>query len=190
MFQRKEVQPSQHGMAMSVPEFASLAENSPDVRYEYMHGRAYAMAGGTANHSRLTNRFYGLLEEQLASGPCHPFSDMHVSISEDMYMLPDVVVTCDVADYRDNSTLICSPHLVVEVLSTSTERIDRNEKFFAYTHHPTIEEYVLIHQYRLQVEVYRQIDDWMQHVYRPGDEIELASLDIFIPLDELYSVLL
>ncbi len=78
----------------------------------------------------------------------------------------------------------------VEVLSSSTERIDRNEKFAAYIQLPSLEEYVLVHQYRPLVEVYRRDDNWRQHTYGPGEEIELASLDIYITLDELYEVLL
>jgi len=190
MFQRKEEQPLQHGKTMTPKEFEHLVEHSPDTRYEYMHGRVYAMAGGTANHSRLTNQFYRLLEDQLTSGPCHPFSDMYVALAEDSRVLPDVVVTCNVSDYRNNATLIRFPRLIVEVLSTSTERTDRNEKFLAYTKLPSLEEYVLVHQYRKLVEVYRKADGWVTHIYHPGEEIELVSLDIRVSLDELYIVLL
>jgi Uma2 family endonuclease len=190
MFQLREEHPSRHGEAMTPDEFEQLIEQASDTRYEYLHGRAYAMSGGTANHSRLTGKMFRLLEEQLTSGPCHAFFDMYVVLAEDSRVLPDVVVTCDVSDYRGNATLIRSPHLIVEVLPTSTERTDRNEKLFAYTQLSSVEEYVLVHQYRLQVEVYRRIDDWKQHVYGPGEEIELASLDIYISLDELYTALL
>jgi Uma2 family endonuclease len=190
MFQLREEYPLRHGEAMNPDEFEQLIERMPDIRYEYMHGRAYAMSGGTANYSRLTGKMFRLLEEQLTSGPCHAFFDMYVVLAEDSRALPDVVVTCDVSDYRGNATLIRSPHLIVEVLSTSTERIDRNEKFIAYTQLPSVEEYVLVHQYRSQVEVYRRIDGWTLHMYGPGEEIELASLDIYISLDELYTALL
>jgi Uma2 family endonuclease len=165
MFQLREEHPSRHGEAMNPDEFEQLVERVPDSCYEYMHGRAYAMSGGTANHSRLTGKMFRLLEEQLTSGPCHAFFDMYVVLAEDSRVLPDVVVTCDMSDYRGNATLIRSPHLIVEVLSTSTERIDRNEKFHAYTQIPSVEEYVLVHQYRSQVEVYRRVDDWVLHMY-------------------------
>jgi Uma2 family endonuclease len=190
MFQRKEEPPFQHGRAMTPTEFEHLVEHSPDTRYEYMYGRVYAMAGGTANHSRLINKFYQLLENQLTSGSCHPFSDMYVMLAENSRVLPDVVVTCNASDYRNNATLIRFPRLIVEVLSTSTERIDRNEKFFAYIELPSLEEYVLVHQYRKQVEVYRKIDGWIAHIYQQGEKIHLAILDIDISLDELYTVLL
>ena len=192
MFQRQKEQqfPPHHGEQMTPVEFAALVEHSSEMRYEYMHGRAYAMSDGTANHSRLAGKMYRLLEEQLTSGPCHTFFDMYVFLAADSRALPDVVVTCDVSDYRDNATLIYAPHLIVEVLSTSTERTDRNEKFLAYTQLPSLQEYVLVHQRRPEVEVYRRVDDWMAHIYRAQDTIELSSLDICISVDELYKALL
>jgi Uma2 family endonuclease len=190
MFQLKEEPYAfQQGQAMNLSEFEELIENNPDVRYEYLDGRAYAMAGGSANHSRLTGRCYRLLEEQLTSGPCHAFFDMYVHISNECRLLPDVVVTCDISDYRNNASLIHSPHLVIEVLSPSTERIDRSTKFDAYRRLAAVQEYVLIHQKQALVEMYRKTADWQPVFFRAGDEVELASLDIFFSVDELYAAL-
>src|SRR6266571_3092401 len=109
MFQRKEELPDKHGEAMTSLEFERLVKHSPHIRYEYMHGRAYAMAGGTANHSRLTNRAYRLLDDKLTGKSCYPFSDMYVRLTSDSRVLPDVVVTCAASDYQGTSTLIRSP---------------------------------------------------------------------------------
>jgi Uma2 family endonuclease len=192
MFQRKEESHlflPHDGEVMSIHEFEDLIEQRPDVRYEYRQGRAWAMAGGSANHSRLIGKCYRLLEEQLTSGPCHAFFEMYVHINNDYRLLPDVVVTCNLADYRDDSTLIYSPHIIVEVLSPSTERKDRGEKFEAYRQLASLQEYVLIQQKKAVGEVYRKAADWRPHLFGSGDEIELASLDIFFSLDELYAAL-
>jgi Uma2 family endonuclease len=190
MFQNTNEQPPRHGEAMTPQEFEQLVERSQDIRYEYVRGRAYAMSGETANHSHLSHQFYRLLEDQLTGGPCHPFSGKHALLIANARAFPDIVVTCDVSGNSKDAALILSPHLVVEVLSTSSERIDRNEKFIAYTNTPSIEEYVLVHQHRPQVEVYRRADEWVPHIYKPGEEIELVCLDIRFSLDELYKVLL
>ncbi len=190
MFQRKEELHSfQDGRAMSLYDFEALVDDTPDTRYEYLDRHAYAMAGGSANHSRLAGKCYRLLEVQLTNGPCHAFFDMYVHISNEARLLPDVVVTCDLSDYRNNAILIHSPHLVIEVLSPSTERIDRGAKFDAYRRLPSVQEYVLIHQKQAMVEVYRKAADWQPIFFRAGDEVELASLDIFFSIDELYSAL-
>lgn len=182
---------SHHGERMGEAEFERLVESEPDARYEYINGRVYAMAGATPNHNRLGGKLYRILEDHLTSGPCHAFiGEVYVQVNERDKVLPDVTVTCDVSDYRDDNRIIRSPHLIIEVLSPSTERTDRTEKFFAYTRLPSLQEYVLVSQKHREVEVYRKIDGWVQHLYGPGDEVELTSLDITFSIDELYRALL
>src|SRR6266700_3278641 len=117
MYQRKEELQqnfSYYGKAISLQEFEALIEDSPDTRYEYIHGRVYAMAGGTAEHNRLMFSMAKLIDLYLTSGPCRVFlADMYVLVGEQDRVLPDVVVTCDISDYRNKSKLIRSPHLVV-----------------------------------------------------------------------------
>lgn len=176
------------GEEMSLDAFEQLVQQTSECRYEYVAGRAYAMAGGTATHNRLTFAMARLIDEHFRSGPCRVFlADMYVALADDHRVLPDVVVTCDVADYRNNATLIRSPHLIVEVLSPATERIDRLEKFEAYKALSSVKEYVLVSQKQQLVEVYRRIDGWLPHMYRPGEIIELMSLDITVSVDELYA---
>jgi len=191
MFQRKEEPYSfQQGQAMNLSEFEALIDKNPDVRYEYLQGRAYAMAGGSADHNRLMFSMAKLIDIHLTSGPCRVFlADMYVQVHEQDRVLPDVVVTYDISDYRNKSKLIRSPHLIVEILSPSTERIDRGEKFAAYIQIPSLQEYVLVHQDQQRVEVYRRIDDWERRIFGAGDEFELMSLDIPIAIDELYAAL-
>src|SRR5690349_7345957 len=118
-----QVFPYQHGELMTLDVFEQMVQYENEVRYEYVDGRAYAMAGGTATHNRLSFNMARLLDSHLTSGPCRVFiADMYVSVAEQRF-LPDVVVTCDIADYRNNATLIRSPHLIVEVFSPATERL-------------------------------------------------------------------
>ena len=105
------------------------------------------------------------------------------------YVYPDVTVSCDVADRRRGNALIRSPRIVVEVLSPSTEKIDRGRKFEAYKRSPTIQEIVLINQFVQAVEIYRrdeQDDTWHSIFYGPGSEIEFKSIDVRLGLQEIY----
>ena len=63
------------------------------------------------------------------------------------YVHPDVTISCDVLDRRRGNRLIRSPRLIVEVLSPSTEILDRGMKLEAYKKYPTIQEIVLINQF-------------------------------------------
>src|SRR5581483_7407133 len=131
------------------------------------------------------------LKQQFPSGPCSvQGSDMRVQVAEDTYFYLDVTVTCNVADRRRGNKLIRSPRIVVEVLSPSTEKFDRTDKLKAYQACPTIHEIVLIDQFAPHVEVYRRDaeheTEWSHIVFEAGQEVALESVDVFIPVEEIY----
>lgn len=175
---------------VSVEEYLKLDRTTPDVRYEYIDGHAYAMSGGTMAHMRISANVFYLIDEQLGErGPCHAYtSDMRVQVANQRHFYPDVTVSCDIADWQERGDIVCSPHLIVEVLSPSTESFDRGTKFTYYQQCPSIEEYVLIGSQRQSVEVFRREGEkWIYRRYRPGQEVVLESLDINIPFDAIYT---
>lgn len=181
----------QTGERMTVQEYFRLDYTYPDAKYEYQDGMIRLMAGGTVAHATIAGNMYIELRQNFRSGPCSVFnSDMRVQVTEDTYFFPDVTLTCDVADRQLDTTRICSPRIVVEVLSSSTERIDRIDKLNAYQACSTIQEIVLIDQFRLYVEVYRRIeedsDEWSHVCYEAGQEVALESVDVYIPMEEIY----
>jgi Uma2 family endonuclease len=60
-----------------------------------------------------------------------------------LYCYPDLVITASntIKDIRH----VTEPVLIVEVLSESTENIDRNKKFRQYTALPSLQYYLMIH---------------------------------------------
>lgn len=177
-------------------EYLALERAQPNARYEYLNGVARLMAGGSRAHDRISRNTAHAIEIHFLSGPCHVSgTDLKVLIGvkpdgRENRVFPDVTVSCDVADRRRDTTLVRSPRIVVEVLSPSTEAIDRGEKLVAYQNCPTIQEIVLINQFAPRVEIYRreseEATDWNYTPYDPGSTIELRSVDIAITMDEIY----
>ncbi len=183
-------QPSQPSSRyMTVEEWRELQQTSPDVKYEYLNGRVYAMAGGTLDHGSIGINVCSILREKLAEkgSPCRVYnSDVAVRLSPAHYTLPDATVTCDEQD-RGPNLEIQSPRVIVEVLSNSTEARNRGEKFRRSREHPAVQEYVLISTKYQLVELYRRSPEgWLLHVFGPDDTIELASLGISFPIAALY----
>ena len=78
-----------------------------------------------------------------ATSACFVFhADTRVRASERVYYLPDVVVTCDPEDRGE--LFVSRPCLVVEVLSPSTEAIDRREKLLAYRGITPLRSYLIV----------------------------------------------
>ena len=67
------------------------------------------------------------------------------------------MVTCDEHD-RGSTREVKSPRVIVEVLSDSTERDDRTDKFALARACPSVHEYVLIVTRYREVEVYRRAE--------------------------------
>ncbi len=170
----------------TVEEWRALLEHS-DVKYEYHDGWLVAMAGGTADHSRIAINAMRALEDGLGDRPCRVYnSDLAIRLSPSEYRFSDAVVTCDERD-RGRVTEVQAPRVVIEVLSDSTEREDRTEKFALCRACPTVEEYLLSATRYQAVEVYRRAPgDWTAHVYQPGELVELRSIAARLAVSDLY----
>ncbi len=78
--------------------------------------------------------------------------------------------------------------MVVEVLSPSTERHDRGDKFEGYKNIPTFRAYILVEYRRREVEVWRHdgTGAWAGVTYGPGDDVALDILALSLPMDLIY----
>jgi Uma2 family endonuclease len=175
-------------------EFVSIedylaAETGSEVRHEYLGGVVYAMAGETTIHNQIAGNLYVAVRQHLKGKSCRVFmSDIRVNFKlrgDDYFYYPDIVVTCDKRDTDPRA--VHFPKLIIEVLSESTERVDRREKFLAYTHIASLEEYVLVGQDPREVTVFRRSGDWRSEVFFGGKaKISLVSLKLSLPLAAIY----
>jgi Uma2 family endonuclease len=159
-------------------------------RHEYIDGEVYAMSGGTISHSQIASKFNRILGNHLDNTDCITLnSDARVNIIQSTkYVYPDVSVTCD---ERDKTTIqyITYPCLIIEVLSSSTEAYDRGNKFKMYRRNPNLQEYVLVSTDTIEIELFRKIerDDWRIINYQEGDLVELKSVDLTFPIEDIYN---
>src|SRR5947207_15476522 len=117
-----------HRSHITLEEYFELCRNSPDKRYEYIDGQAVLLAGGSLNHARIAKDIIIVLEKFLYNRACQSFtSDAILKVPSGQCVLPDVAVSCDERDHEDNECLLY-PCIVFEVLSPSTEAIDRGRK--------------------------------------------------------------
>jgi len=137
-------------------------ERDAEMKHEFVDGEIYAMAGGSPRHNALASRISAALERGRPSG-CTAFqSDQKVRVlATGRVAYPDASITCgslerDPADHTGHT--ITNPTLLVEVLSPSTEDVDRISKRRDYQLIPSLREYVLVSQVEPRVEVYRRND--------------------------------
>jgi len=172
-------------------EYLELEINSED-RHEFIDGEIVLMAGGTLNHNELAGSLMVLLRLALRGKSYHTFiSNQRLWIPQfNNYTYPDVMVVARPIELQSGRTdTITNPVLIAEVLSKSTKAYDRDEKFAAYRSIPSFQEYLLIDQYRLQVQQYSKTDGnkWIFSEYScAGDRLMLSSISVEVSLADLY----
>jgi Uma2 family endonuclease len=173
------------------PEEYFALDDCTDERYEYIDGQIIAMSPGAARpHNLLVGAMVYHLEAHLLKGPCEVYpSSQRVTVGVSRaYLYPDVSVSCDPQFEADRPNNLLTPLLIVEVLSDSTEKHDRETKLALYKRIETLREIVLISQTEVLAERYTRAGDlWPREVAAGLDaSLVLASIGLEIPLSALY----
>ena len=165
-------------------EYLTLERASLELKSEYVEGKILAVP--PANLAReLGNRVRG--------GPCSVFlSRMRVKVqATEMYAYPDVVVVRDEPQLEDDhfDTLL-NPTIIIEVLSPSTERYDRGDKWAHFRQLETLQDYVLVAQDAMRVETFtRRGDEWIFGEASGADGVlKLEAAECSIRLDTIYEL--
>jgi Uma2 family endonuclease len=176
---------------ISVEDYLA-GEEVAEVRHEYVNGAVYAMVGVTKTHNRLTKRLARLIDDQLEDRPCESFVTevkTHIlALNDERFYYPDLLVECE--PYTDDERFCDHPVLVIEILSQSTERYDRSDKFYGYRKVPSLLEYVMVTQDEPRVEVYRRDRGWDLEVYGAGENLRLEAIDAELAVDDVYAGIL
>lgn len=173
---------------ISVEDYLA-SEMASTVRHEYLGGLVYAMAGETLVHNQISQNLLFQIRQKIKGGPCRVFiSDIRVNFDlrgDEYFYYPDLVVTCDKRD--THKRFVQHPKLIIEVLSESTERVDKREKFFAYTSIKSLEEHVLVAQDAKEVTVFRRADGWKAINFSGAkSKVLLKSLKLSLPIASIY----
>ena len=170
-------------------EYLRLEETNA-VKHEYIHGQMFMLAGTSSRHNRLAGRLYARLLEAEAGTRQTFFADIKVRTPDpnSAAYYPNVLVTCDEDD--DDPYVKRKPCLIAEVLSPSTEVVDRGEKLLNYQKLGTLQAYVLLSQDLPRVEVYRRDGDgWRYELKEAGEMLALPCVGLEVSLNSLYKSL-
>ena len=171
------------------PEEYFAWEEKQLEKHEYISGEVYAMSGGSVNHGRIAIKLTALFDAHLGNSGCIiGNSDIKINIVDaSNYTYPDASVTCDERD-RNVTQYITYPCLIVEVLSDSTEAYDRGGKFRMYRNNPVLQDYLLVSSTGIEIDLYHKNDagDWIIINYQEGDSVNLKSIDLSFPIEQVY----
>ncbi len=174
----------------SLDEYRAIAETSEE-KSEYYDGEIITMTGGTATHSRIGRNIVNLLDNNLQDTNFEAINnDLRIWIPKYRCgVYPDaMVIQGQMQFHNGRKDEILNPLLIVEVLSPSTRKYDRTDKFEMYRSIPSLCEYLLIRQDRAFVERYsKQLDGWL---FSDFDSLEnsilLESINVELAMTKIY----
>ena len=174
----------------SPQEYLTL-ERASDHRSEYVNGRIYAMSGASLRHNLIVSNIVIEVGTRLRGRPCSVFSnDLRVKVDRTgMYTYPDIVALCEPPRLEDgHADTLLNPAVIVEVLSDTTERYDRGDKFAHYRKLESLREYILVAQDKVRVEQYVwHGDHWMLSEISDLDgTLRIDTLGCEVALREIY----
>lgn len=171
---------------MSPAEYLAWEREQPS-KHQYLNGEVFAMSGGSFRHNHLSANVVA----HLATPSCRVFtSDQKVFIpSTTNYVYPDATVVCGALQAQAGTNdVLENPRVVVEVLSKSTEKHDRGDKWEDYQSIASLTDYVIVAQRAARIEHFtRQADGaWTYRVAGPGERLTLSTGAALV-VDEIYS---
>lgn len=175
----------------TLEEYFAL-EKVGDARYEYWNGEIFCMSGGSKEHARLTRNIYRWLDRVTEGKECEALmSDSPIKTPKlPPYRYPDASVVCGESQFENMHGIdaLVNPVLIVEVLCSSTEEVDKEDKRIAYQAIESLQEYLLIAQDKVEVTHYtRNGDMWFRNILTDlSARLHLTSLQQTISIDELY----
>jgi Uma2 family endonuclease len=166
----------------------AIAEN----RHMYLAGEVTAMAGGTVAHNTIAGNLMGQLYAGLRGKNCRVVGSdqLFAPGSGDIYTYPDAMVICGaVVTVEGYPNVVKNPVFVAEILSPSTEALDRGAKSAAYRATGSVKQYALISQDQATVEIHTRDEAgfWRIHDVQGLDaECDLSGIGCRVPMAALY----
>jgi Uma2 family endonuclease len=176
---------------LSIAEYLALEEVA-DYKSEYLDGEIIPRAGGSTNHNQIALNISSLLNFAFRKLDYYVYmGDVRLWIPQKrIYTYPDVMVVIGEPEYfPGRKDTILNPIFIIEVLSNSTNKYDRQGKFNSYRTIPTFREYLLVEQDQIGVEHYSKTDNkqWSLREYDAEDRaIVLNSINFTLTLEDLY----
>ena len=162
-------------------------------KHEYYNGKIRKIPGSSYNHNKIAANIiiaFGQSFEinQLSFEVIS--SDQKVFIPKlNQVLYPDALVVYQKPEFwNGRKDILLNPILIVEVLSPTSEKYDRHDKFMSYKNIPTFMEYVMVRQDIKEVETWFREEPhlWRETTFSDTGDVKLSSIGISISMEKVY----
>jgi Uma2 family endonuclease len=180
----------------TLEEYLDIERSAETYKHELHEGYLISMQGASINHVRINGNLMVSIGSYLKNKPCDVFAnDLKVAIlSKESVTYPDLLIACDEHQFLDTEKdVLLNPTVIIEILSPSTARYDRGDKFFYYRQIPSFTEYILIDSETCYLCVSQKQTNghWaLTETCNIQDSLFIKAIGLQIPLTEIYSKVL
>ena len=169
------------------------AERQSGEKYADYNGTIEPGAGASISHNRIVRNLLTSLSNLFSKEERFEAfgSDQKIYLPRyNYYLYPDAVVVAETPEVAEGVVeAIVNPLLIFEVLSPSSEKYDRGEKFVEYQSISSFKEYVLVRQDAAELTLFfrEQQDLWRStEVSGLYSQARLRSVDAMLALADVY----
>ena len=178
---------------MSLDDFDAMLEDQPDdERWELIEGRVLKMmVGARWEHNRIISNLHFELVSRFRAknSPCRVFAETFRMREQALRssLMPDIIVAC--RPLAPGATSLSDPIVIVEVLSDSTRKRDRDDKRRVYQQLPSLQHYAIVARSSPSIEILdRSESGWTSRTcVGLSATLALPALALEIPLSQIYA---
>ena len=169
-----------------------VSERLATEKSEYFQGKVYLRGIKSITHNIIFKNTYGFIGIQLIGKKCQPYgSDLRIHIPKNsLYTYPDISIICGEIETTDDTfDTATNPTVLLEILSSSTQKYDRIDKFELYRDIESLQEYIMINSEKVQVLKYfrNQDNSWLLTEYKSLEDIfTIQTVEVELKLETIY----
>lgn len=176
--------PSAAEKLMSIEEFLAWEREQPE-RHEFDGFTVTAMTGGSLDDSTIASNLHRICSAKLRGTGCMAFRGDAKVIANGTVRYPDLSVTCSPITGRDD--IVPEPVLLIEVVSPTTEHVDRGRKKLDYFATASVRQYAIVEQDEPLVDLYTRTDaGWVNEIVTGDQVLRLSVIGVEIGLSAIY----
>ncbi len=175
---------------ISPKEYLEMERASVE-KHEYFDGQVYNMSGASLKHIKISVNLTIQIGKFLEDSDCNVLTENMRTTNSDRsaYMYPDVTIVCGKEELEDDKfDTLLNPSVIFEILSPSTQNVDKGRKLLYYQLIPSLKEYFMVDTIKQRIYIAKKQANgkWAFENTVEEDSIFIETIQLSLPLAAIY----
>lgn len=169
-----------------------MAERQSPAKNEFLNGRVIGRSSSNRWHNLIVSNTAVAIGSRVHGAKSDLYiGNMRVILRNNFVCYPDIVVVNGEPAFGDqNGDLLLNPTVVIEIISQSTNTLDKTQKVEAFLAMDSIRECILVKEDEMRIEHYakQNAKQWIYKIYNERDDVmSMESINCKVSLAEIYA---